>query len=43
MGTGSASDQASFIKSSVEWLEKQDYIEAYAAFGTFLLTLRAIL
>ncbi|GAA5975143.1 hypothetical protein JCM5350_000156 [Sporobolomyces pararoseus] len=35
MGTGSANDQASFISSSVEWLEKQDYVEAYAAFGDF--------
>ncbi|GAA5953430.1 hypothetical protein JCM3765_005038 [Sporobolomyces pararoseus] len=35
MGTGSAQDQASFISSSVEWLEKQDYVEAYAAFGDF--------
>ncbi|GAA5882163.1 hypothetical protein JCM16303_002257 [Sporobolomyces ruberrimus] len=35
MGTGSATDQASFISSSVEWLEQQDYIEAYAAFGDF--------
>ncbi|GAA5831801.1 hypothetical protein JCM5353_006172 [Sporobolomyces roseus] len=35
MGTGSATEQAAFIKSSVEWLEKQDYVEAYAAFGNF--------
>ncbi|GAA5892382.1 glycoside hydrolase family protein [Sporobolomyces salmoneus] len=35
MGTGSAKDQVSFISAAVEWLEDQDYIEAYAAFGDF--------
>ncbi|GAA6010017.1 hypothetical protein JCM11491_005831 [Sporobolomyces phaffii] len=35
MGTGTATDQAAFVTSSVEWLEQQDYIEAYAAFGDF--------
>ncbi|GAA5836263.1 hypothetical protein JCM3766R1_003471 [Sporobolomyces carnicolor] len=35
MGTGSAEDQAQFVTSAVEWLEEQDFIEAYAAFGAF--------
>ena len=44
MGTGSATDQASFISSSLEWLEQQDYIEAYAAFGELpaLITIASV-
>ena len=33
MGTGNAADQATFINAVVPWLEDQDFIEKYAAFG----------
>ncbi|GAA6012138.1 hypothetical protein JCM10207_005145 [Rhodosporidiobolus poonsookiae] len=35
MGTGSANDQKTFIEFAVPWLEQQDFIERYAAFGDF--------
>ncbi|KAM0749946.1 hypothetical protein T439DRAFT_279891, partial [Meredithblackwellia eburnea MCA 4105] len=35
MGTGSAADQATFVKDVVPWLEQQSFIERYAAFGEF--------
>lgn len=33
MGTGNAADQATFINAVVPWLEDQDFIKKYAAFG----------
>ncbi|BGP23877.1 glycoside hydrolase [Rhodotorula toruloides] len=35
MSTGSATDQATFLKFADPWLEKQTFIEKYAAFGDF--------
>ncbi|GAA5889798.1 hypothetical protein JCM5296_002344 [Sporobolomyces johnsonii] len=35
MGTGTSTDQATFMVTTVDWLEKQDYIEKYAAYGDF--------
>ncbi|GAA5944403.1 glycoside hydrolase family protein [Sporobolomyces koalae] len=35
MGTGTVEEQLPMIKTSVDWLEQQEYIEAYAAFGDF--------
>lgn len=35
MGTGSATDQATFLKFADPWLEQQTFIEKYAAFGAF--------
>ncbi|BGP31233.1 hypothetical protein JCM10296v2_002997 [Rhodotorula toruloides] len=35
MGTGSPTDQATFLKFADPWLEKQTFIEKYGAFGDF--------
>ncbi|GAA5919430.1 hypothetical protein JCM1841_002385 [Sporobolomyces salmonicolor] len=35
METGTPTDQATFMVTTVDWLEKQDYIEKYAAYGDF--------
>ncbi|GAA6058881.1 hypothetical protein JCM10212_002825 [Sporobolomyces blumeae] len=35
MGTGTDDERVSMIVTTVDWLEKQDWIEAYAAFGDF--------
>ncbi|GAA5959490.1 hypothetical protein JCM21900_004518 [Sporobolomyces salmonicolor] len=35
LGTGTPTDQATFMVTTVDWLEKQDYIEKYAACGDF--------
>ncbi|GAA5938149.1 hypothetical protein JCM10213_000843 [Rhodosporidiobolus nylandii] len=35
MGIGTPEEQATFVKFAVDYLEKQDWIEAYAAFGDF--------
>ncbi|GAA5970507.1 hypothetical protein JCM11641_007330 [Rhodosporidiobolus odoratus] len=34
-GTGTPDEQATFMKFAVDYLEKQDWIEKYAAFGDF--------
>ncbi|POY73691.1 hypothetical protein BMF94_3228 [Rhodotorula taiwanensis] len=35
MGTGTPADQKTFLEFAVPWLEKQPFIERYAAFGDF--------
>ncbi|GAA6031120.1 hypothetical protein JCM8097_004013 [Rhodosporidiobolus ruineniae] len=35
MGTGSTAEQQTFVDFAVDYLEKQDWIERYAAFGAF--------
>ncbi|BGP39137.1 hypothetical protein JCM10449v2_003075 [Rhodotorula kratochvilovae] len=36
MGTGTPDEQKTFLEFAVPWLEQQDWIERYAAFGDFL-------
>lgn len=36
MGTGTPDEQKTFVEFAVPWLEKQDWIERYAAFGPSL-------
>lgn len=35
MRTGTPDEQKTFLEFAVPWLEKQDFIERYAAFGAF--------
>jgi len=45
MGTGTPAEQKTFLEFAVPYLEKQDWIERYAAFGAsrFLLSLERTL